>query len=247
MRPPDLFIASMRALAPTAPTRASAPASAGAGANAGGFDSLMRDVQGEVGDFIAHGGADNVEQLAPALSVEGSALRAMAGAAPDGVGDAQREQFLAEIAPWAAQAGERLGVAPHLVAAHAALESGWGQHPLRQRDGSDTNNLFAIKAGGRWQGAQASAATTEYVHGVATPATERFRSYADQGAAFHDYAQLLLDNPRYHAALNTGSDAHAFAQGLARGGYATDPAYADKLARLATRLAPAAPSAKGAH
>jgi flagellar protein FlgJ len=30
--------------------------------------------------------------------------------------------------------------------------------------------------------------------------------------------------------------AHAFAQGLARGGYATDPNYAAKLSQLATRL-----------
>ena len=30
--------------------------------------------------------------------------------------------------------------------------------------------------------------------------------------------------------------ARAFAQGLARGGYATDPAYAAKLERLATKL-----------
>jgi flagellum-specific peptidoglycan hydrolase FlgJ len=32
--------------------------------------------------------------------------------------------------------------------------------------------------------------------------------------------------------------ARAFAQGLARGGYATDPAYADKLARVAAQLKP---------
>ena len=65
---------------------------------------------------------------------------------------------------------------------------------------------------------------------------ERFRSYPDQASAFRDYAQVLLDNPRYRAALNTGSDAGAFAQGLARGGYATDPHYAAKLTQLATRL-----------
>ena len=46
----------------------------------------------------------------------------------------------------------------------------------------------------------------------------------------------MLDNPRYRAALNPGADAGAFAQGLARGGYATDPNYAAKLTQLATRL-----------
>jgi len=47
---------------------------------------------------------------------------------------------------------------------------------------------------------------------------------------------MLIDNPRYKGALGVGSDARAFAQGLARGGYATDPAYAAKLERLATKL-----------
>jgi flagellar protein FlgJ len=127
-------------------------------------------------------------------------------------------------------------VAPELVSAHAALESGWGQRPLRQAQGGDSHNLFGLKASGDWRGAATAVLTTEYEGGAALKKTERFRSYPDQASAFRDYAQVLLANPRYRAALNTGSDARAFAEGLARGGYATDPAYADKLTRLATRL-----------
>ncbi|MET0266399.1 MAG: glucosaminidase domain-containing protein, partial [Duganella sp.] len=146
-----------------------------------------------------------------------------------------RSEFLASIQPWAAAAADKLGVAPELVAAHAALESAWGKQPLRQ-GGVDTNNLFGIKAGSSWQGAVASATTTEFEHGAMLKKTERFRSYPDTASAFRDYAELLSSNPRYQAALNTGSDARAFASGLARGGYATDPQYADKLSRLATQL-----------
>jgi len=40
---------------------------------------------------------------------------------------------------------------------------------------------------------------------------------------------VILDNPRYSAALGTGSDVRAFANALQRGGYATDPKYANKL------------------
>ena len=36
--------------------------------------------------------------------------------------------------------------------------------------------------------------------------------------------------------FGAGNDAHAFASGLAKGGYATDPAYAAKLSRLAGKL-----------
>jgi len=82
----------------------------------------------------------------------------------------------------------------------------------------------------------AESATTEYVGGAAVKTKEKFRSYPDGASAFRDYAQMLLDNPRYKGAIGAGSDAHAFAQGLAKGGYATDPAYAAKLARLAGKL-----------
>ena len=40
---------------------------------------------------------------------------------------------------------------------------------------------------------------------------------------------MIRDNPRYSAALGTGSDVRAFANALQRGGYATDPEYANKL------------------
>ncbi|NRR31995.1 glucosaminidase domain-containing protein [Oxalobacteraceae bacterium] len=244
----------MRPLEPTRPTAATVsnmgssgpvavlPASFGGGGN---FSSTFQRVQGEVANFIAHGGAG--ASAATALSAEGMAVRARAsgaidgntgnteGAAAAGADPARQQEFLASIQPWAAQAAEKLGVAPELVAAHAALESGWGQRQL-PGSGAGGHNLFGIKAGVGWQGEVASAATTEFEHGLSVRKTERFRSYADPASAFNDYASLIKDNPRYAAALNTGSDAHAFAQGLAQGGYASDPQYAAKLSKLALQL-----------
>ncbi|MBB3120819.1 glycoside hydrolase family 73 protein [Pseudoduganella violacea] len=221
-----------------------------AGGDAGQrFGAAFRQVQSEVQDFLAHGAGFSAPDngAGSALSVEAAALRArLAGGAIDGntpagaangVDGETQEQFLANIKPWAAEAGERLGVAPDIVAAHAALESGWGQRPLRLPGGADSNNLFGIKAGGQWQGEVNPARTTEYEGGVAMKKVERFRSYPDQGAAFRDYASLLLDNPRYQKALHAGNNARAFAQGLVQGGYATDPGYAEKLTRLAARIA----------
>ena len=123
------------------------------------------------------------------------------------------------------------------------LESGGGAYrdanglrkPVRSGDAS-TNNLFGIKAGASWRGAVAAASTTEYEHGAMLRKTERFRAYPDTASAFRDYADLLTSNPRYQGALNTGSDARAFASGLAQGGYATDPHYADKLSKVAAQL-----------
>ena len=251
MRQADFFIAAAR---PLAPAKASQPTVAANGAGAG-FGQVFSQVQNDIANFISHGDAGRFQGgPGAALSPEGRAAlerarpAAVAGAAEGQAGSgptALQREFLASIQPWAEEAGQRLGVAPEIVAAHAALESGWGQHPLRQSNGADTNNLFSLKAGGAWRGAMAQAATTEYEQGIALKKTEQFRSYPDQASAFRDYTDLLLDNPRYRAALHTGSDANAFAQGLARGGYASDPAYAAKLTRLATRLQQAAVPAAG--
>lgn len=214
----------------------------GAGA---GFGALYQQVQGEVADFIQNG-APGSTSAPPALSVEGwlhqsrlsgASVADEAGAASaSGVSASTQQAFLSDIAPWAAETGAQLGVAPHLVAAHAALESGWGQKPLRQADGRDTHNLFSLKSGNAWSGDSTDALTTEFENGQAVKQAGRFRSYPDYASAFRDYAHLLKDSPRYQSALNVGGDAHAFAQALARGGYATDPAYADKLARVAEQV-----------
>jgi len=212
----------------------------GGAVSAGTFSATFQQVQNEVAGYISRGDGDFAASAAPssaqAMQLAALAARQAGGAIDEGgVDGAARQQFLSSIAPWASAAAEQLGVAPELVSAHAALESGWGQLPLR-KGGVDTNNLFGIKAGAGWQGDVASATTTEFEHGAMVKKTERFRSYPDGASAFRDYADMLSANPRYQAALNTGSDARAFANGLARGGYATDPAYADKLARLATQL-----------
>jgi flagellar protein FlgJ len=229
------FTTSIPALTPTAATTPTAPTSNGGGK----FGGIFNEVQGEVADFIQNGGSDFA--TGATLSAEGRmwAARSQATtAAVMGDGDTSPDQqaFLDSIAPWAREAASKLGVAPELVSAHAALESGWGQRPLRNPDGSSTFNLFGIKAGTGWHGNVAESATTEYVGGAALKTSARFRAYPDQASAFRDYAQMLIDNPRFRGALGAGNDAHAFASGLARGGYATDPAYAAKLARLAGKL-----------
>jgi flagellar protein FlgJ len=202
-----------------------------------GFAALFGEIRNEVADFIENGAG---EPASAALSAEGqfyrSQLQSPVIEAADAGGDRDQKDFLASIAPWAKEASQRLGVSADILSAHAALESGWGKHPLRGPDGSDTHNLFGVKAGRNWQGSAVNAATTEYENGLAVNKTQSFRSFSDQASAFRDFTRLLLDNPRYQSALNTGGDARAYAQGLLRGGYATDPAYADKLARVAARI-----------
>ncbi|WP_374497651.1 flagellar assembly peptidoglycan hydrolase FlgJ [Vogesella indigofera] len=148
----------------------------------------------------------------------------------------ERQAFVSTLLPHAGQAAERLGVAPELLVGHAALESGWGSRSIRHPDGRESYNLFGIKAGGSWRGESVATLTTEYVDGKARKQVESFRSYPSLQAAFDDYAKLLEGSSRYQRALNQGDNAQGFAVALQQGGYATDPAYARKLAGVAQSL-----------
>jgi flagellar protein FlgJ len=141
--------------------------------------------------------------------------------------DTRKARFLQSMRPHAEAAARTTGVPADFILAHAALESGWGAREIRAVDGRPSHNLFGIKAGSAWSGLVVEAQTTEYRQGLPVRLTERFRAYADYAEAFADYANLL--SKRYGNALRAGADADAFAQALAAGGYATDPAYAGKL------------------
>ena len=141
------------------------------------------------------------------------------------------QEFVNRIWPHAVEAANSLGIPPQFIVAHAALESGWGKNDIRTANGQPSYNLFGIKAGRSWTGAAVEVQTTEYVNGEAQSVREKFRVYASYAEAFRDYASLLKNNARF-AAVQGQQDGAQFARTLQQGGYATDPAYADKLGRI---------------
>ena len=133
----------------------------------------------------------------------------------------------------AAQAAQaQTGIPAEFMISQAALETGWGRKEMRHPDGSPAFNLFGIKAGGKWKGPTVEVWTTEYVGGKPERVKAQFRAYSSYAESFADYARLIKDSPRYAQVVAGGRDATSFAQGLQRAGYATDPAYADKLSRV---------------
>ena len=132
----------------------------------------------------------------------------------------------------ASEAERATGIPAKFMLGQAALESGWGKRMIRNADGSNSHNLFGIKAGPGWKGKVATSVTTEYVNGRPQTRVEKFRAYDSPAEAFKDYANMLAKNPRYEKVIASGGDAAAFAQGLQRAGYATDPNYAAKLTRI---------------
>jgi flagellar protein FlgJ len=140
--------------------------------------------------------------------------------------------FEDKLSAHADEAARTTGIPAKFMLGQAALESGWGKREILTADGSSSHNVFGIKAGAGWKGKVVETATTEYVNGVPERKIERFRAYDSYGDAFRDYASTLQKNPRYQAVLANAKDVLGFAQGLQRAGYATDPHYADKLARI---------------
>ena len=205
------------------------------------YAAKMTGLPGSLTDAIAR-------QLERQMGVGAAAAPAAPAAAASGAPAAattssplsqKQVDFVQQHAGAARAAEAQSGIPAAFMIGQAAHESGWGRQEIRNADGSSAKNLFGIKAGAGWNGPVAEITTTEYVDGVAQKVTAKFRAYVSYDESFRDYARMLKDSPRYaavaaQAAQGAASAASAagFAQGLQRAGYATDPAYADKLARV---------------
>ncbi|RYY75806.1 MAG: flagellar assembly peptidoglycan hydrolase FlgJ, partial [Comamonadaceae bacterium] len=139
--------------------------------------------------------------------------------------------FLQKMLPHAREAERQTGVPASFILGQAALESGWGKGEIRNADGSNSFNLFGIKATRGWRGGTTQVTTTEFEGGQAHKVKAGFRSYGSYTEAFADYARMLSSSPRYAGVVRSANTAEAFAGGMQRAGYATDPQYASKLAR----------------
>jgi len=140
--------------------------------------------------------------------------------------------FVRRMWPHAQEAARQLGVAPEVLIAQAAHETGWGKSVPRFADGRTSHNLFGIKANRGWEGERVVNSTLEFVNGVPVKQRDGFRAYRSYAESFSDYARFLQVNPRYGEALSLVRDGSAYLRALQRAGYATDPNYAKKIQGL---------------
>jgi flagellar protein FlgJ len=204
------------------------------------FAGQMTGLRGGLGDVIARQ-LERQMGVAPTPALpDGAPQRPLPAAVSTRVdgdfsqtnGQARQVEFLQANRTAARAAEAETGIPATFMLAQAAHETGWGQREIHNADGSNANNLFAIKAGSGWKGAVAEVTTTEFADGQPHKVTQRFRAYASTAESFRDYAQLMKGNSRYTQVLASAGSAERFAQGLQAAGYATDPAYADKLGRV---------------
>ncbi|WP_440904094.1 flagellar assembly peptidoglycan hydrolase FlgJ [Catenovulum sp. SX2] len=142
---------------------------------------------------------------------------------------ANKQDFVDKLMPYATMAASKLGISPIAMIGQAALETGWGQKMMQKLDGSNALNFFGIKADGRWSGDKTTVNTLEYRNGVAQQEKAHFRAYSNIAESMQDYADFILNSPRYQQAVESSDSAKSYFSELQKAGYATDPNYADKI------------------
>jgi flagellar protein FlgJ len=211
---------------------------------------LMQQLKMEDSQSSAAAKAEPV--AADAASTAQAAALSASKAAPEAAADAEplvpasripaaAREFVQQHAALAQQVEHSSGLPASYLLGQAGHETGWGRREIRMADGSNSYNLFGIKAGPGWKGKVAEITTTEYVDGEARKVTAKFRAYDSYAESYRDFARLIGNSPRYAdaraqalqaAELPSESESvQGWAQGLQDAGYATDPQYADKLSR----------------
>lgn len=182
------------------------------GATLGGWLHDKIYGKGAGAEPISQAEVDALRKARPAAPAAGTP------AAPAAKGD-ERQQFISAAA-------KQLGVPETAVEAQLRLETG-----KTGKSAIGAYNYGNIKAGKSWQGESVSrnvkendASGKEYTENAA------FRSYSSPEEAAKDYAKLIAK--RFPQAVGA-TNATDFAQGLKSGGYATDPDYVSKIAKIA--------------
>jgi flagellar protein FlgJ len=179
---------------------------------------------------------DTQKESSAATTVAAPAPAKITTAQPDSVKPAWQvanpEQFVRTLLPAAREAAKALGLDPLALIAQAALETGWGQRVIKTAKGESSFNLFGIKANNGWQGETAVVDTLEYRAGIAKKEQAKFRSYTSPEHSLRDYADFIKQNPRYQDAVQANGDTKAYFEQLQVAGYATDPAYAQKIMKV---------------
>lgn len=118
---------------------------------------------------------------------------------------------------------KRYRIPASIILAQGLLESGAGRGTLAR----NANNHFGIKCH-NWSGAT--------IYHDDDERNECFRKYRDAEESFVDYAIFLTTRPRYSQLFELNPhDYVGWATGLRAAGYATDPAYPQKLISLIER------------
>lgn len=141
------------------------------------------------------------------------------------------ERYIREHAPLALTEMYYSGIPSSIKLAQGILESGCGQSRLA-RDGA---NHFGIKCKTYWLG-DTVLVKDDDLDSTGQLIESCFRKYPDVAQSYKDHSEFLMNTPRYSDLFQIDrTDYTAWANGLQRCGYATNPQYANLLIALVER------------
>lgn len=129
--------------------------------------------------------------------------------------------YIKEYAGWAIEEQQRVGIPASITLAQGIYETGAGASELA----TEANNHFGIKCKKEWKGM-----TYKYTDDAPN---ECFRKYSSAKESYIDHSDYLKNSPRYAELFTFPVENYTqWAKGLRRCGYATNPAYAQKLIKM---------------
>lgn len=135
--------------------------------------------------------------------------------------DDPRVEYINKYSKIAVSEMRRTGVPASITLAQGILESNSGRSKLA----TEGNNHFGVKCHKDWSGRK--------IYKDAEVRNECFRAYASAEASFKDHSDFLRYQNRYKFLFDLEkNDYKGWAKGLKQAGYATDPAYPQKLIKL---------------
>ena len=120
---------------------------------------------------------------------------------------------------------ERTGIPASIKLAQGLLESNWGRSELS----TFAHNHFGIKCGSKWEG-ETYYRVDDDRDAQGNLRESCFRVFESDEASYIAHSEFLLSNKRYAFLFDySDTDYKAWAKGLRKAGYATDPNYPSKL------------------
>lgn len=136
-------------------------------------------------------------------------------------GNTPQKKYIEQFAPLAVEEMYRSGIPASITLAQGLLESRYGQSELAV----EGNNHFGIKCHNNWSGKK--------MYHDDDLKGECFRKYPSPEHSYRDHSDFLRYRERYAFLFDLEiTDYKAWAYGLKKAGYATDPQYPAKLIKL---------------
>ncbi len=145
-----------------------------------------------------------------------------------------QQSFFNNILPAIQQVSQKNSIVTSVMLAQSILESGWGTSQLA----TNAYNIFGIKADSSWKGNTYTVHTKEVVNGKTITFEKQFRAYKSLLESISDYGSFFTSTAwrmKNYASFLQATNYETALTSLLASGYATDPAYAEKLKSLIQR------------